>query len=128
MNNNNQTDEVLIDINSDTSKIVVENIKKLLADLHLQYHNLRNFHWNVTGPNFYILHEKFEELYTDIAAKVDETAERVLALGSKPGSGINEYVSLASIKDGHQVTSAEEMVLEVIAGSSPSQTRYIMSN
>ncbi len=117
MNNNIQTDEVLININDDSSRIVVENIKKLLADLHLQYHNLRNFHWNVTGPNFYILHEKFEELYSDVAVKVDETAERILALGSKPGAGISEYVSLSTILDGHHITSAEEMVLEIIAGN-----------
>lgn len=117
MNNNIQTNEVLINRNSAASKFVLENIKKLLADLHLQYHNLRNFHWNVTGPNFYILHEKFEELYTDIAAKVDETAERILALDSKPGTGINDYVSLASISDGYHITSAEEMVLEIITGN-----------
>ena len=85
--------------------------------MHLQYHNLRNFHWNVTGPNFYILHEKFEELYTDIAAKVDETAERILALGSKPGTGISEYVEMADIEDSYKISSAEEMVLEIVKGN-----------
>lgn len=96
---------------------VVTNIKKLLADLQMQYHNLRNFHWNVTGPNFYILHEKFEELYTDIAVKIDDTAERILALGQKPGTSIQEYSSLSDIQDGSGITVAEQMVEEIIAGN-----------
>ncbi|MEL6559554.1 MAG: Dps family protein [Bacteroidota bacterium] len=117
MNNNIETAEVLIDKYENSNTEVVGSIKKLLADLHLQYHNLRNFHWHVTGPNFYILHEKFEELYTDIAAKVDETAERILALGSKPGAGIDDYVQTADIADSYAISAADDMVLTIVAGN-----------
>ena len=42
--------------------------------------NLRNFHWNVKGHGFFVLHSKYEELYNDAAEKVDEVAERILQL------------------------------------------------
>jgi len=96
---------------------VVTDIKKLLADLQMQYHNLRNYHWNVTGPSFYILHEKFEELYTDVAVKVDETAERILALGQKPGTSIQDSLSLSDIEDGSGLVSAEAMIEAIISGN-----------
>ena len=44
-----------------TAKTVSE-LNILLADYHLYYQKLRNFHWNVIGKNFFDLHEKFEEV------------------------------------------------------------------
>ena len=41
---------------------VVKELQKLLADIQVFYTNLRGFHWNVTGKQFYMLHEKFEEI------------------------------------------------------------------
>ena len=37
----------------------VQELNILLADYHLYYQKLRNFHWNVIGKNFFDLHEKF---------------------------------------------------------------------
>lgn len=95
---------------------VIESTKKLLADLHLQYQNLRNFHWNVKGPQFFILHEKFEELYIDVASKVDETAERILSIGGSPSASISDNLNRASISDGYQISDATEMVHTLISG------------
>jgi len=114
---NFQIAEDVLDIKFYQHAEVVDNIKKLLADLQIQYHNLRNFHWNVTGHHFYTLHEKFEELYNDIAAKVDETAERILALGSKPGISLRAYEEHSSIEDGSNLSDANEMVQAIISGN-----------
>jgi len=63
---------------------VVEKLNQLLINYQVHYQNLRLFHWNVKGPFFFILHEKFEELYNEAALKIDEVAERVLALNGIP--------------------------------------------
>ena len=44
--------------------------------------NVRGYHWNIKGVNFFALHAKFEEIYTDLITKVDEVAERILTLGT----------------------------------------------
>ncbi len=63
---------------------VIETLHQLEADHSVFYRKLRAFHWSVNGPAFFTLHQKFEELYTDVATKVDMLAERVLTLGGRP--------------------------------------------
>ena len=57
-----------------------EGLKKLLADSYTLYLQTHNFHWNLTGPRFRELHLMFEEQYTELAAAVDEIAERIRSL------------------------------------------------
>ena len=68
------------------SKTLIKLLNELLANYQIYYQNLRNFHWNVSGPNFFELHAKFEELYTAANGGVDAVAERILTLGARPYS------------------------------------------
>ncbi|UZD20942.1 DNA starvation/stationary phase protection protein [Algoriphagus halophytocola] len=92
------------------SKVLTEKLNDLLANYQIYYQNLRNFHWNVTGPNFFELHAKFEELYNAANEAVDETAERILTLGARPLSSYQEYIEKASIKEAKEVTDPLKMV------------------
>lgn len=80
----------------------------LLADY--LYQKLRNYHWNVSGPMFFGLHEKFEELYTETALRVDEIAERVLSAGGRPVSTLKQHLELARLKEDDGTPNADEMV------------------
>lgn len=53
----------------------------LLADEYVLYAATRDYHWNVTGPEFYSLHKQFEDQYGQIAGWIDEVAERTRAIG-----------------------------------------------
>lgn len=86
-----------LDVNK--TKKTVEELNILLADYHMYYQRLRNFHWNVTGKNFFDLHEKFEELYDDAKIKIDELAERILTLRLKPKSNFSDYLSISNLKE-----------------------------
>ena len=66
-----------IGLNPDDSASLCKELNALLCDLHVFYQNVRGFHWNVQGQNFFELHAKFEEFYTDLQVKIDEVAERV---------------------------------------------------
>ncbi|MFC5627234.1 Dps family protein [Algoriphagus winogradskyi] len=92
------------------SKVLVEKLNDLLANYQIYYQNLRNFHWNVSGPNFFELHAKFEELYNAANLAVDETAERILTLGARPLSSYQEYIDTASIKEAKEITDPMKMV------------------
>ena len=83
-------------VKADTASKVINNLNQLLADLQVHYTNLRNLHWNIKGHGFFVLHAKYEEMYDDIAAKVDEVAERILQLGGTPEHKFSAYLS------GHQ--------------------------
>ncbi|PZX60133.1 starvation-inducible DNA-binding protein [Algoriphagus ratkowskyi] len=92
------------------SKVLVEKLNDLLANYQVYYQNLRNFHWNVTGPNFFELHAKFEELYNAANLAIDETAERILTLGARPFSSYQEYIETATIKEAKEISDPTKMV------------------
>lgn len=88
----------------------VKELNTLLADYHLYYQKLRNFHWNVIGKNFFDLHEKFEELYDDAKIKIDEIAERILTLRFQPISNFSQYLNLSNIKESKSDVQDSEMI------------------
>ncbi|MBP1840895.1 Dps family protein [Formosa algae] len=93
---------------------VVVELNTLLADYHIYYQKLRNFHWNILGENFFDLHNKFEELYTDARTKIDEIAERILTLRYHPMSKLSDYLELSAIKEVSPIQSDKEMVAEIL--------------
>jgi len=93
---------------------VVDRLNDLLSNYHLYYQNLRNFHWNVEGENFFDLHEKFEELYDDAREKIDEIAERILTLRLKPLSKMTDYLDRSDIREAGEFKNDYEMVEEVL--------------
>lgn len=92
------------------SKVLVKKLNKLLASYEIYYQNLRNFHWNITGPNFFELHAKFEELYNEATLAIDETAERILTLGERPYSSFSEYIENSVISEAKMVEESKKMV------------------
>ena len=88
----------------------VQELNVLLADYHLYYQKLRNYHWNVIGKNFFDLHEKFEELYDDAKIKIDEIAERILTLRFQPTSNLSDYLKKSNLKESKSDLSDSEMI------------------
>jgi len=91
----------------------VEHLKKLLADSYTLYLKTQNYHWNVSGAGFYSLHLLFEQQYTDLAAAVDEVAERIRALGHRAPGSFSEFSSLGSLKEAKEKVSAEGMLKDL---------------
>lgn len=80
----------------------------LLADYQIFYQNLRGFHWNLKGNDFFELHLKFEELYNDAQIKIDEIAERILTLEGRPLHSFEEYIEISEIKAAKNITKGRE--------------------
>ncbi len=89
---------------------IAEGLKRLLADSYTLYLQTHNFHWNVVGPQFRDLHLMFEEHYTELAAAVDEIAERIRTLGVAAPGTFKEFSKLSSVDEVEGITSANEMV------------------
>lgn len=104
-------------LNLDEKKIelVVDDLNILLADYHLYYQKLRNFHWNIIGKSFFDLHQKFEELYEDAKVKVDELAERILTLRHQPVSNFSVYLKTSNLKESDSDITDVEMVKTLLA-------------
>ena len=71
---------------------IVNELNGFLADLNIFYRKLQNFHWNIQGKEFFVLHAKLEEYYDDVNLQIDEIAEHILMLGKEPLGTMKEYL------------------------------------
>jgi starvation-inducible DNA-binding protein len=104
-----------IGLNQEKSTEIVNELNQLLADYQQFYMNLRGFHWNVKGKAFFELHLKFEELYNDINLKVDEIAERILALDGTPLHSFTDYQAISRVQEVKGLTEGTEMVASILS-------------
>ena len=88
----------ILGLKENESAAVASKLNVLLASYQMYYQNLRGFHWNIKGNQFFSLHAKFEELYGDAVEKIDEIAERILTLGASPLHSFEDYIKVSSIK------------------------------
>ncbi|MBE3570228.1 MAG: DNA starvation/stationary phase protection protein [Bacillales bacterium] len=91
-----------------------EIVNKQVANWTVLYTKLHNFHWYVKGSQFFVLHEKFEDLYNEASENIDELAERLLALGGQPIATLKESLEVASVKEAEGTETAEEMVQAIV--------------
>lgn len=105
-----------IGLDLEKSKEMSVKLNELLASYQVFYMNLRSFHWNIRGANFFELHAKFEEFYTDAIEKVDEVAERILTLGEVPVHTYSDYLELSTIKEEKDVSQGKVAVKSVLKG------------
>ena len=95
---------------------IARGLSRLLADSYTLYLKTHNYHWNVTGPLFNTLHLMFETQYTELAAAVDEIAERIRALGMPAPGSYSAFEELTSIEEERGQPSAEEMIRQLVIG------------
>lgn len=84
---------------TESSARTAEALNLALADATVLWFKLHNDHWYVSGPKFFRLHEKYEELYTRWAGIVDVLAERVLTIGHRPIGTLREALEMSAIKE-----------------------------
>jgi starvation-inducible DNA-binding protein len=108
-----------IGIGDKDRKKVADALSRFLADSYTLYLKTHNFHWNVTGPMFNTLHGMFMQQYTEQWTALDETAERIRALGFKAPGSYAQFVRLASIKEDESETMPEwrDMVAQLVLGN-----------
>ncbi len=96
---------------------ISEGLARLLADSYTLYLKTHNYHWNVTGPMFQTLHLMFETQYTELAAAVDEIAERIRALGVFAPGSYAQFSKLTAIEEETEVPRAKEMIQKLVIGN-----------
>ncbi|HVX67167.1 MAG TPA: DNA starvation/stationary phase protection protein [Bryobacteraceae bacterium] len=94
-----ETDALNLGLTSSQTEDVLALLAAILADTHVLYIKTRNYHWNVTGPDFQQLHSLFETQYTQLEAEIDGVAERIRSLGGQAPGTMAEYLRLASLRE-----------------------------
>lgn len=93
---------------------MINKLNEFLSDLNVFYRKLQNYHWNVKGKNFFVLHEKLEEYYNKINEEIDEVAEHILTLDKQPLGTMKDYLENTCIEEAKNAKIEGEIVLDKI--------------
>jgi starvation-inducible DNA-binding protein len=89
---------------------------KLLADLHVAFIKVHNFHWNVIGPFFGPLHALFDSVYGHLGEHIDKVAERIRAIGGVAPGSMKEYLEMATLTEERgESRPTHEMLSKLVA-------------
>ena len=104
-----------IGIPEDNRDRVAQLLNQLLSDEYILYTKTRNYHWNVTGPQFNDLHKFFEERYEELNEAVDDIAERARSLRHWSFGTLTEFSDTTRLSE-HPGTypSAVEMIANLL--------------
>ena len=76
---------------------ILNNLNTFLSDLNVFYRKLQNYHWNIKGKDFFVIHSKLEEYYNEINSEIDKVAEHILTLGEQPLGTLKDYLNTSKI-------------------------------
>ncbi len=104
-----------VDLPIESNTKSVEMLNSLLANEYTLFTKTLNFHWNITGPRFHSLHTFLETQYKELLETMDDLAERIRILGSRPLSTVKEMERESHINENPQeYPKAEEMLKELL--------------
>jgi len=100
---------------SEETEKISKALNLLLANYSVHYQKLRNYHWNVKGPDFFDLHEQFETQYNEALKNLDDIAERIRIFQETPLSTLKDYLETSEIKETPSSLSSDLMVREILS-------------
>lgn len=108
--------KINIGLDDDARLEIGQMLNLLLADEYVLAVTTRDYHWNVTGPEFPGLHRQFDEHYAQLDANIDAVAERARAIGVSARGNWTELAQAArSEADPGTGLCAENMLSELLA-------------
>lgn len=92
-----------------------DKMKVVLANTFCMYLKAHNYHWNITGPDFYQYHAFFETVYTELWGAVDLVAEHIRAIDEFAPGGLDRFKQLSTITDEIRVVDSQEAIRVLIS-------------
>lgn len=105
---------VNIGIGTQNRTEVAKMLNQLLADEHVLYIKLRNYHWNVEGMYFQQLHGLFEEQYNTLSVQIDDIAERIRSLGHYAPGSMQSFAEMSRLQESEHLNGDYKLMLQNI--------------
>jgi len=78
---------------------LIRLMQTVLADSHVLYIKSHGYHWNVEGKLFPMLHDFFENIYTEVYASLDSTAEQIRQIQGRAIHSLLELDKARTVPD-----------------------------
>ena len=96
-------------------EILIEMMRKVLADAYAFQLKTNNYHWNVEGSNFPQYHEFLSNLYEEVFGATDTIAEQIRALDAYAPGSFTRFLELTDIECEVNVPNSIEMIKRLSA-------------
>ena len=94
---------------------IANSLNTFLADLAVFYRKLQNYHWNIEGKDFFVIHAKLEEYYNEINEQIDDIGEYILTIGKQPLGTMRDYLANTKIREAeNKKVKCDEVLQNVI--------------
>ncbi len=93
---------------------VCQKLSHILSDTFVLYVKTLNFHWNMTGPQFFMYHKLLQEQYEGLQEAADELAERIRMLNEKAPGSMQEFLKKSCLKESKTNLTQKQMVQELV--------------
>lgn len=103
------------DLSADVRERIVVMLNRQLATLTDLYTQTKHAHWNVKGGNFWGLHTMFDQLAEGLEEHIDDTAERLTALGGAAKGTVRMAAANSRLDDFPEGVHAGLEVVKVLA-------------
>lgn len=114
-----------IDISEEHLKEMAVLLNRLLANEYILSTKTRGAHWNVQGPNFSSMHQLFKAQYEELDTIVDDTAERVRALGHYAIGTLKDFLSLTDMLEDSSMFGNQKRIVEALTQDHETIVRVI---
>ncbi|WP_255636934.1 Dps family protein [Dyadobacter sp. NIV53] len=104
-----------IGISDSNTEAVAFQLNKLLANEFVLYTKTRSYHWNIKGMHFFELHKLFEGQYEQLQVILDDTAERIRAIGHYSEARLADILKLTDLLE-QDYTNDEKIQLPEFTG------------
>jgi len=91
---------------------ILKDLNTFLCDLNVFYRKLQNYHWNIKGKDFFVIHGKLEEYYDEINEQIDEIAEHILSVDGQPLGTLNDYIQNTNIEEAKNEKVTSDVVFK----------------
>ena len=92
----------------------MHTLNKILADLYVLTTKTKNFHWNVKGSRFIMLHEFFQSHYEAMDGFIDEVAEQIVMKGARPVATLAGFLKQTDLKESEDILDENGMLKELL--------------
>ena len=93
---------------------ILKDLNTFLSNLNVFYRKLQNYHWNIIGKDFFVIHGKLEEYYETLNEQIDEIAEHILMMQGEPLGTMKDYLENTSIQEAKNEKIKDKEVFETI--------------
>lgn len=101
-----------IDISDNNMKEVAARLNTLLADEYVLYSEIHKAHGSITEEKMSELHKFFEDQYEALRKIIDDTAERVRALGHYEQGSLKEFLKIARLNEKSDHFSDQNYIIQ----------------